>query len=209
MTGNVEIQKRDVGADFIKFAATLLVLNSHMGICYGDYSMFATGGAIGDALFFFVSGFTLFMSTRKLDFVNWYKRRLGRIYPTILAMGLIAGLVFCDKAGYIDVMKADKYWFLQCILVCYLVIYPIIKYDWKMSIPILVSIIVMLVAFFFLFDFNGQLFYGQDTYFRWIFFFSIMMVGGGALSAVIHWFTRSGISLPGFSVSLSGMEFCM
>lgn len=205
----IEIRKRDVGADFIKFAATLLVLNSHMGICYGDYSMFATGGAIGDALFFFVSGFTLFMSSRKLDFVNWYKRRLGRIYPTILAMGLIAGLVFCDKAGYIDVMKADKYWFLQCILVCYLVLYPIIKYDWKMSVCIPVSIIVMVAAFFSLFDFNGQLFYGQNTYFRWIFFFSIMLAGGGVLDVVTRWFTRSGIFLRGFYVSSPGMEFCM
>lgn len=179
MAVEIALRKRDVGADFIKFAATLLVLNSHMGICYGDYSMFATGGAIGDALFFFISGFTLFMSSMKLDFVNWYKRRLCRIYPTILAMGLIAGLLFCDKAWYIDVMKAYKYWFLQCILVCYLVIYPIIKYDWKMSICITVSIVIMLAAFFFLFDFNGQLFYGAGNHFRWIFYFSFMLVGGG------------------------------
>lgn len=183
---DIFIRKIDFGVDFIKFAATLLVLNSHMEICYGDYSIFATGGAIGDALFFFVSGFTLFMSSRKLDFVNWYKRRLSRIYPTILAMGLIAGLVFCVKADYIDVIKADKYWFLQCILVCYLIIYPIIKYDWKMRICIPVSIIFMLTAFFLLFDFNGRLFYGVGGYFRWVFYFSVMIVGGGYLNAVSY-----------------------
>ena len=70
------VKKRDVAVDFVKVIATLLVLNSHMGICYGSHSALATGGGIGDALFFFVSGFTLFMG-RKADFVNWYKRRLG------------------------------------------------------------------------------------------------------------------------------------
>ena len=51
------VKKRDVAIDFVKVIATILVLNSHMGICYGKYSMLATGGGIGDALFFFVSGF--------------------------------------------------------------------------------------------------------------------------------------------------------
>lgn len=55
------VLKRDVAIDFVKIIATLLVLNSHMGICYGHYSILATGGGLGDALFFFVSGFTLFM----------------------------------------------------------------------------------------------------------------------------------------------------
>lgn len=54
-------KKRDNAADFVKVIATLLVLNSHMGICYGSYSSLATGGAIGDALFFFISGVTLFL----------------------------------------------------------------------------------------------------------------------------------------------------
>ena len=174
-------KQRDNAVDFVKVCATLLVLNSHMGICYGDYSFLATGGGIGDALFFFVSGFTLFLSSRRLNFVDWYKRRLSRIYPTILAMGLIAGLVFCEQAGFIDVMKSGQYWFLQCILICYLLIYPIIRYDWKMSRCIAMSIVLMLIAFFFLFDFDGHLFYGVGGYFRWIFFFSIMLVGGGVL----------------------------
>ena len=68
------VKKRDVAIDFVKVIATILVLNSHMGICYGKYSMLATGGGIGDALFFFVSGFTLFLGN-KMNFVDWYKRR--------------------------------------------------------------------------------------------------------------------------------------
>lgn len=58
MVEAVTIKKRDIAVDFVKVIATLLVLNSHMGICYGSHSALATGGGIGDALFFFISGFT-------------------------------------------------------------------------------------------------------------------------------------------------------
>ena len=63
----VTIKKRDIAVDFVKVIATLLVLNSHMGICYGSHSALATGGGIGDALFFFISGFTLFMGRKMVS----------------------------------------------------------------------------------------------------------------------------------------------
>lgn len=171
------IKKRDVAIDFVKVIATLLVLNSHMGICYGSHSVLATGGGIGDALFFFVSGFTLFIG-RRMDFVNWYKRRIGRIYPTVIAMGLIACLIFGADFSFVEVMSVGNYWFLQCILVCYLLLYPVIRYEWNLSWCIGGSIAVMVGAFF-LFDFNGQLFYGVNNLFRWIVYFSVMLIGGG------------------------------
>lgn len=40
----VIVKKRDVAVDFVKAIATLLVLNSHMDICYGRYTALATGG---------------------------------------------------------------------------------------------------------------------------------------------------------------------
>ena len=170
------IKKRDVAVDFVKVIATLLVLNSHMGICYGKYASLATGGGIGDALFFFVSGFTLFMG-RKMDFVNWYKRRMGRIFPTVIAMGLVACLLFEADISFLEVMTASKYWFLQCILVCYLLLYPVIRYEWNLYLCIGSSIAIMLGAFF-LFDFKGQLFYGVNNIFRWIVYLSVMLIGG-------------------------------
>ena len=53
--GTTVMKNRDVAIDFVKVIATLLVLNSHMGICYGDYSALATGGGLGDGLFFFIN----------------------------------------------------------------------------------------------------------------------------------------------------------
>lgn len=46
--------KRDSSLEYLKFFATLLIINSHIGKCYGDYAALATGGAIGNGLFFFV-----------------------------------------------------------------------------------------------------------------------------------------------------------
>lgn len=149
-----EIKKqRDVAIDLLKIVATFLVLNSHMGECYEKYTFLATGGGIGDALFFFVSGLTLFLG-RKMDLVNWYKRRLGRINPTVIAMGLVACLVFAHEYSFMEIMTASDYWFLQCILICYLLLYPIIRHEWNMPICIGVSIAVMIGAFF-CFEFDG------------------------------------------------------
>lgn len=173
----VAVKKRDVAIDFVKILATLLVLNSHMGICYGSHSAFATGGGIGDALFFFVSGFTLFLG-RKMNFVDWYKRRLGRIYPAVIAVGLVACLIFSKDFSFVEIMSASKYWFLRCILVCYLVLYPVIRYECKIEWCIAASIALMVVSYFF-FDFDGHMFYGVNNYFRWIVYLSIMLIGGG------------------------------
>lgn len=53
--------KRNVGIDFLKFMAAILVVNSHVDIMYGKYAFLSTGGTLGDILFFFCSGYTLFM----------------------------------------------------------------------------------------------------------------------------------------------------
>ena len=86
------MENRIGSIDILKVLAVLLVLNSHMGICYGQYGFLATGGGIGDALFFFCSGFTLFMG-RADRFDNWYKRRLSRILPSIISIAMVAAFV--------------------------------------------------------------------------------------------------------------------
>lgn len=173
------VQKRNVAIDFVKVIATLLVLNSHMEICYGKYSILATGGAFGDALFFFVSGFALFLG-RKSNFVDWYKRRLGRIYPTVIAAALVGCLIFGSQQNFIQVITAEKYWFLQCILVCYILMYPIVRYDLNLKIIFPISIIICVISYFCFYHLDGLFFYGEDNTFRWLVFFSIMLLGGAA-----------------------------
>lgn len=86
-------QNRNVAIDFCRAAATLMVINSHMAICYpAGFQAFATGGACGNALFFFCSGFAPFLSSDNSDFFNWYKNRINRIVPSLIAMSIFAVL---------------------------------------------------------------------------------------------------------------------
>ena len=72
------MKQRNIGIDILKCFAAIVITNSHMDILYPKFGALATGGAIGDALFFFCSGFTLFLG-RMGRFDNWYKRRINRI----------------------------------------------------------------------------------------------------------------------------------
>ena len=84
--------ERNLSIELFKFIAVVLVINSHMELLYGKYSFLATGGAIGDCMFFFASGFTIFLG-RGGTFDNWYKRRIRRIYPSLMAWALILPII--------------------------------------------------------------------------------------------------------------------
>ena len=87
-----KLKKRDYSIDILKFFAVFLIINSHMDICYPRFSILATGGAIGDWLFLFASGYTLFWK-QPTRFDNWYKRRINRIYPSVIMCALVGALV--------------------------------------------------------------------------------------------------------------------
>ena len=75
---------RDESIDILKFIAVLLIINSPLDSCYVKYAFLATGGSIGDALFLFCSGYTLFWKDNK-SFASFFKRRINRIYPSVFA----------------------------------------------------------------------------------------------------------------------------
>ena len=171
------IVKRDSRIDFLKAIATLLVLNSHMGVCYKDYSFLATGGTIGDALFFFASGFTLNLG-RMTSFGNWYKRRVMRIFPTVLVVGVIAALVFENNDSFIDVIACKRYWFLPTIMVCYIPLYFVRRYlnERQVIYAEIVYWITFSCVFLILYDVSA-LFYGHDSLWRKFFYLSMMLFG--------------------------------
>lgn len=62
------VQHRNVGIDILKFFAVILITNSHMDSLYGRWSILATGGAIGDALFSSAQDLPYFLD-RKEDLI--------------------------------------------------------------------------------------------------------------------------------------------
>lgn len=172
----MEMPQRNIAIDILKLLAVFLVMNSHMGICYPKYGFLATGGAIGDALFFFASGFTLFLG-RNLRFDNWYKRRISRIYPSIIVAAVFAELIWNINDSLGDVLLAKRYWFVGCILVYYIFLYPIKRYLKENYIRyVFVGWGLCLVVIYFIFFNNHRPFYA-DGYFRCLAYFLVMLQG--------------------------------
>ena len=93
-------KERDYSIDIIKFLAVFFIINSHADIAYPHYKILATGGAIGDELFLFGSGYTLFLGQMR-DFGNYYKRRINRIYPSSFACLVVMMALHLYFNGYI------------------------------------------------------------------------------------------------------------
>lgn len=170
------IQNRNSAIDILKFLAVFLVMNSHMKDCYPQYQYLSTGGAIGDALFFYASGFTLFLG-RDMRFDQWYKRRINRIYPSILSTAIIAYLIWGIEDNIFDILIGKRYWFIGCIMVYYIFIYPIKKINNEKYIHLIFAcwLIAMIGAFFTLWGGNVPLYSGG--LYRSMVFFLFMLQG--------------------------------
>lgn len=72
-------------------------------------------GAIGDVLFFFCSGYTLFLC-RERRFDNYYKRRINRIYPTVIMWALLSSAFFNRHSDMINTIVNVGGWFVTCMM---------------------------------------------------------------------------------------------
>lgn len=173
------MNERNISIDLLKCFAALLITNSHMGILYGEYSFLSTGGCIGDVLFFFCSGFTLFQKPMggMRQFPDWYKRRINRIYPTLFAVAIIACLFFNTHWDIIDIVLAKEYWFVPCIMFYYLLLFFVGSYFRNKILPL--GILIALgtaLWFYFVHDTVGFTLYGGHPI-RWLLFFNFMLLG--------------------------------
>ena len=71
---------------FLRTFAALIIINSHCGSLY-PVSALAKGGALGNSLFFLMSGFLLYPI--KMEFLEWIKKRYIRLYIPVFILGLI------------------------------------------------------------------------------------------------------------------------
>ncbi len=124
---------RDGGVDLLRAVAILLIVNSHLDAFYPE-PRFATGGALGNALFFCLSGYGLGGPGRRADcgFARWYLRRVCRIYPALtIAVLLLAVLPGGDWRSWApgDLVAAfvwpTPYWFVAALMLFYAALYPL------------------------------------------------------------------------------------
>lgn len=153
--------KRNDSIDILKFIAALLVLNSHLDMLYSvDYKCLATGGALGDALFFFCSGFGLFLSSKPVgSFADWYKRRIRRIYPTVFSWAILTSAFQLTNRNMFSVLLYGGGWFVTAIMIFYVLFYFIKKYlDGKLWIPCLATVLLTVIWCTVFQDYSGESF---------------------------------------------------
>lgn len=171
------MKQRDKSIDLLKFIAVLAITNSHMDILYGKYSGLATGGAIGDVLFFFASGFTLFLGGGVKSFDNYYKRRINRIYPSVFALALISCLYWENDNNFVSILLFGGGWFVSCIMIYYVVLYFIRKHMLNhLYLVFGISLTTSIALYWFFKEGNHYNMYGPP-YYKWVHYFSFMLLG--------------------------------
>ena len=174
------MKNRDYSIDILKFLAVFLIINSHMDALYVKYSILATGGAIGDVLFLFASGYTLLLSKRNLRFDNWYKRRINRIYPSVLVCVVMGALLRNENSLTLSALWGGE--FIVAIMTYYILIYWIKKYAIKFIPHIIaftgiIALLVYILSFPYKYETGERGMYGITTLFRWIPYFAFMLFG--------------------------------
>lgn len=170
------MKQREISIDALNFFAVLLITNSHMEPLYGEYSQLATGGAIGDVLFFFCSGFTLFLGQER-RFDNYYKRRINRIYPTVLMWALMASVFFRQQYNMAYIVLYGGGWFVSCIMIYYVILHFIRKFAFNHLKDVFYFFALLTLVWYWLIDKPiGYNMYGA-TYFKWCHYFLFMLLG--------------------------------
>ncbi len=166
---------KNLSIELLKFIAIFLILNSHFDVLYGNYSILGTGGTLGDAFFFFASGFTIFIG-RFDRFDNWYKRRIKRIYPSIIVWALVLSLAGIRHYTPVKILFGGGYWFVSCIMCYYLVLYFVRKFAEHKPLVPFVACCAVILAWFFL---EGRALTNiySHNHFKWAFFFLFMLAG--------------------------------
>lgn len=174
---------------FLRFVAIICIANSHLDALY-PVPLLATGGSIGNALFFMLSGYGLFLSANIQDkpFLPWYKRRILRIYPS-LWMATILMMVIAQSAwrtlGFFDYVGLfvwpTAYWFITALMIFYVIFYFIWQRQNYKYFLVGIFILVLPYLYFYLtmVDLSYYSIEGPASgYFKCIFYLQTMFFGG-------------------------------
>jgi|CXWL01.1.fsa_nt_gi peptidoglycan/LPS O-acetylase OafA/YrhL len=175
-----------IDTSLVRCLAVLLITNSHFDALYPDARL-GTGGALGNTLFFLLSGYGLALSLNsgaasQEPFLSYWLRRLGKIFPVLwvvtLAVVVIGGewRLMSMSDWFFKLFWPLQYWFVCAIVLFYALFYWFGKFSEK---AILMSIVLLgipyFLCYFFLLDLNH--FSIEASHFKWIVYFQIMLWG--------------------------------
>ena len=197
----------------LRVLAIVLIANSHLEDLY-PFRPLAADGLIGNSLFFMLSGLGLALSPRTIEgrFVSWYRRRMGRIYPSLwLAVLFGAALTSASWRGWGagDVVRnliwPTPYGFVAQIIVFYPVFFLLRRLkDSRAEIAAILGLTAPYLAV--------ALFHYDLHILSWIFYFQVMVFGGllaGRLERMGRHAGRDAIVLGLTMLVYVGVKFAM
>lgn len=163
----------------LRFIAMLLITNSHYDKVW-PISAFATGGSLGNVLFFAITGFCISYKNEK--FINWIKKKVKRIYPQTIIVSIIMFIIIDNKIySIVDIIKIfiypTQFWFISCIMLFYTLWFFINKYFKNYIIRIYILSIVMYFTIYVGVLDTSNWVIENSSQFKWIYYFIIMMSG--------------------------------
>lgn len=173
------ISKQWNAISFMKCIAAILITNAHIGPFYPEgYDWMSFGGALGNSLFFFCSGYALIDSIKDKSFLQWYSRRLKRLYPTIWLVMAVFVLIGYGNYRIIDFI-VTPYWFINTIIVFYAIFYFVVKYT-RRNLSFLIGILFLgMVVEFSLISHDKWVMEenANSLYLHYWYYFAIMLIG--------------------------------
>lgn len=179
--------RRQTDTTLMLFLATVLITLSHLDPFVPDPRI-TTGGAIGNSLFFFLSGYGLAMSLNATgsdaslpSLLAYLRKRLLRLYPAVLIVAgamLVAGRI--DITGIADFAAVflwpTPFWFISAVVVFYIPVFYLARLK-PTGIAMAMALLVIPYIFFYSqLDLSKFVVEGRD-YFKWINYFGITLLG--------------------------------
>lgn len=175
--------------DFLKAIAVFLIINSHLDSLYPT-SAIATGGALGNGLFFMVSGFLI--RKKRKDIIFLLKSVIRIYFPMYIVYFVSSMQRGCfEKVSFRKFVWPTNYWFIGAIVlfyICYSLLDRIGVF-YHFSIFIASSILIYFLWYVFFLDTStwvvekaglGDI----DSSFKLVYYFTIMMLGGYAVDSL-------------------------
>jgi len=175
--------------NFLRVLALALVVNSHMDYLYPHkFAFLASGGMMGNALFFMLSslGLLLSMQAQPRSFGEWYGRRIIRIYPAVwvtvillsFPIGIYEGAI--QPVNILDQMGKFFYppfWFLEALMIYYVFVFFIIRNYTDRRLFWVASIVSAAYVLYYVSWLDLTTFSIEGTPFRLIFYFLVVLWG--------------------------------
>ncbi len=208
---------------FLRFVAIICIANSHLDALY-PVPLLATGGSLGNALFFMLSGYGLFLSANIQDkpFLPWYKRRILRIYPSLWLATILMIVIAQSAWRTLDIFDyvglfvwPTAYWFITALMIFYVIFYFIWQRQNYKYFLVGIFILVLPYLYFYLtmIDLSFYSIEGPGSgYFKCIFYLQTMFFGGylaGCVRSGQPNFFKDGLALVFFIALYYGILFFM